>query len=165
MSSVLFLAHRSRARVNARVLARRKRDERRKMAGREGEEAGRGTSKRAKRWRYKGGRVREGRGAKERGKQIARTFCTRVSTCSVEGAKRKGECMRLHRRNALGRTEQDGPRENKDIGRREQDGWTNARKARANLFALFGGRDCRLVSIRRCHSDINARISRGIIPG
>lgn len=73
---------------------------------------------------------------------------------------------RLHRRNALGRTGQDGPREKRgrDIGRREQDGWTDARKARANLFALFGGRDRRLVSIRCCRSDINVCISHGIIP-
>lgn len=69
---------------------------------------------------------------------------------------------RLHRRNALGRTGQDGPRENED--EREQDGWTDARKARANLFALLGGRDRRLVSIRYCRSDINVCISHGIIP-
>lgn len=93
MSSVLFLAHRSRARVNARVLARRKRDDARKMAGREGEEAG-----------------GEGEGKKrhEGARKANREDVLHTREHMLGGG------VRLHRRNALGRTGQDGPRENED---------------------------------------------------
>lgn len=110
MSSVLFLAHRSRARVNARVLARRKRDETRKMAGREGEEAGVRNFD-ASEAAVRGWRV-ERRKRREEARKANREDVLHAKEHMLGGRAKGG--MRLHRRNALGRTGQDGPRENED---------------------------------------------------
>lgn len=162
MSFVLFLAHRSRARVNARVLARRKRDETRRMAAGGEEGARRARSER-------GRRIREG--AKERGKQIVRTFCTRESTCSVvvSGAAkgwRRGRLCIGETRIGEDRTRWAARERGRDIGTvgaKWMDG--PARKARAKFVCPFRRErpPARIDSPPR-RSDINARISGGIIP-
>lgn len=161
MSSVLFLAHRSRAHVLTRASSREERGMRReRWRGAKGKKPGCGTSMRAKRW-YEGGegerrkRARRSEESKSRGRFARERAHARWESegwYAAAPAKRIGE----------DRTRWAARERGRDIGRREQNGWT--RKARANLFALFGGRDRQLVSIRHRRSDINARILRGIIP-
>lgn len=71
--------------------------------------------------------------------------------------KRK-EGTRLHRRNALGRTGQDGPRENEDEiseGGSRMDGRTRGKRVRICLPFSAGETARWLVSIRHRRSDIN----------
>lgn len=147
MSSVLFLAHRSRARVNARVLVRRKKDERPKM-GSEGEEGTEGAElrKRVKRWITREEDGKRKRHVKERGKQIARGRFARERAharwkSEVEGGGYIVAALARAKRIGEDRTRWAARKRGRDIGRWEQDRWTDAWKARTNLFALFGGRD------------------------
>lgn len=125
------------------------------------------------------------------------TFCTRKSTCSEaregdEGRKKDDrEEERGYTAATAKRIGEDRTRwaahedEERDIGeeRREQNGWTRAREAWANLFALFGGGHCRhrrrlrrrCCRSRRCRRRGSYRfgvvvwilmlVSRGIIRG
>jgi len=153
MSSVLFLAHRLRARVNARVLARRKRDERRKMAG-EGAKRKKGAELRSERSGGAREEDGEGKGARKANREDVGRLHAREREREREGERerehmlggraKQNEGMRLHRRNALGRTEQDGPRENEisDGGSRmnRMDGRTRGKCVRICL-PFFGGRE------------------------
>jgi len=103
------------------------------MAGREAEE-GCGTSKRAKRWREGGGwRRKRSEESKSRGRG---TFACEKEHMLGGRAKRRYAAAPK----CIGEDRTRWAARKRDIGRREQDGssgWTDVRKMRANLFALF----------------------------
>lgn len=170
MSSVLFLAHRSRAHVLTRVLTCEGRTRER--------ERGKDT------WREKEPRESEGRNGgkrreKERGEQIVETFRAQKSTCSMGETGGRVEngiyiymvYAAVHRREAgIGEDRTRWATRERGIGwmeegrvkRREgkRDGWTRGKRAHEFVCPFFGGEAAdsayRFGAPRR-HSYINAR--------
>lgn len=167
MSSVLFLAHRSRARVNARSPREERMDERERERGEKtrltGGPWGWGKSRLP---RENGVREEEGRGAKRsEGSKSQKRFARKRAHAQWNGRNGRmvvdGMYAAAPRREAgIGEDRTRWATRERGIGREEareggrermdgwMDGWTRGKRA-TNLLALFRRRGSRLVSIRR----------------